>query len=259
MHNQILMVAILATTGCVGEVHRGNGVEATEARTVGSFSEVSANGPFDVAVSTGAPTVEVTCDENLLPDITTEVQGDTLVIGTREEDGTWILLAPEAPCHVRVSTPTLRGVGATGSGWLIVRGEAPDLAEVHSTGSGGVLVEPVILASALRVTATGSGEIELETIEVGAVELEVVGSGRVAIGGGSADSLTAQITGSGDLDAPALVVDRADVTISGSGGAELTVTGSLEALLTGSGSLVIHGDPPERDVNTTGSGDVRFE
>ena len=50
-------------------------------------------------------------------------------------------------------------------------------------------------------------------------------------------------------------LEKADVTISGSGDAEVTVSDDLDVKITGSGDVYYKGNP-DLDVNITGSGEV---
>lgn len=254
------MVGIGALSGClVGEIHHGDGVAAEEVREVEAFTEVAAESSLDVAVSLGAPSVTVRCDQNLLVDILTEVDDGVLEIRTRDEQGQWVVLAPEVPCGVIVSAPTLTRVANTGSGTMVVGGAPIALEAATNTGSGDLRVEADVVCASFDVSATGSGDVEVGAVDVDALDARVTGSGSMSFGDGTADALTALVSGSGSLDAAGVVAARVEATVTGSGGAEVTATDAIVGQVTGSGDLVVHGDPEERDTASMGSGEVRFE
>lgn len=222
--------------GCVFGV-RGSGVEATEDREVGAFTGLRDTTSVDVDLSVGLdlvegePSVSVTCDDNLLEHILTEVRDGVLVVHTPL--GTNVL--PTARCFVLVSTTdALRSIENLGSAQVLAEGPLPDLTEVRSTGSGAVEVSGVD-AVKLSASLTGSGRVRLD---------------------GAADRVDYDLSGSGSLDALDLAAIDADVRVTGSGSASLTATGDVVAHLSGSGNVVIEGDPDRVERHVTGSGDI---
>jgi hypothetical protein len=99
----------------------------------------------------------------------------------------------------------------------------------------------------------GSGDVTSSVVG-DTLTIAISGSGDVTVSG-TADSLAIEIDGSGEVDADDLEVTDATVEISGSGDAELHVTGSLRVDISGSGS-VSHRGGAEVDADISGSGDV---
>lgn len=257
---RILMMCVLQ--GCIaGEFHPGNGQSATEDRIVGGFTGVTAAMSIPVDVSLGSePAVSVTCDENLLDLIETEVRKGDLVVRAAHHDHLWVVLDPTVDCRVQVTTLGVHRVTSTGSGLLSVTGGSLDeLYFLTNTGSGGLAVHGKVAASEVDVTNTGSSTVLIDAIEAKSVHLGASGSGSIIALDGNASALRLTITGSGDIDAEGLVAEHVDATLTGSGSGVVTATRSLSATLTGSGDLYVQGDPKDRDAQSTGSGDVVFE
>src|SRR5260370_25671738 len=57
----------LLLAGCWPVGIRGNGHITTDQRTVTAFSEIEAEGAFEIEWRSGAPALSITTDENLLP------------------------------------------------------------------------------------------------------------------------------------------------------------------------------------------------
>ena len=130
---------------------------------------------------------------------------------------------------------------------------APDKISVGGAGR----VEAGRLAAVAAVAIGGSGHISVE--EVGATKLtaKIGGSGKI-VAKGSAGELELKIGGSGDFASPRLTVERADISIGGSGRAELACEGEVEAKIGGSGDIVVIGTP-KVSLRAGGSGRLRCE
>ncbi len=107
----------------------------------------------------------------------------------------------------------------------------------------------------VQLVLTASGNTRATGFAGGDLELIVTGSGDTELAG-FLRQLDATITGSGDLEAFELETQVVDANISGSGDAEVCATRELRAVLTGSGDLTYACNPQQRDVESTGSGDV---
>jgi hypothetical protein len=229
-------MVLMLLPGCLFGI-QGSGVEATEDRQVGAFTGVRDTTSVDVDLAVGVdlvegePSVSVTCDDNLLEHLLTEVRDGVLVVTTPPGTG----IQPVARCFVEVNaTGALRSIENTGSGQVLAEGAFPDLAEIR---------------------ASGSGEIDVSGIDAGKLSASLSGSGRVRLEGG-ADRVDYDLSGSGALDAFDLVAVDADVRVSGSGSASLTATGDVVGHVSGSGNVVIEGDPDHVERHVTGSGDI---
>jgi hypothetical protein len=225
-------IAAVVAVGCILPIE-GSGVEVTEERDVGVFSAVRASSVVDVVVveATEGGGVSLTCDDNLVEHVVTEVRDGELVVGTTP--GTMIL--PEGDCFVLAAASDLTAIGVSGSGRVEATGDWRSLRDVHVSGSGDALVKGV---------------------DAGAVALSVSGSGRIAVHG-RADHLDARVSGSGDVDAADLPVTNAEVHVSGSGSVFLTASGHVDAHVSGSGDVVVGGDPNHVDRHVSGSGSIR--
>lgn len=268
-----LFVSLLVPACVVARV--GDGKPATLTRSVGDASALSLENFLDTTVTVDAsaePTVAISCDASLLDDITTEVEGDTLRIHNARNEA----LLPQSECHAEVTLRALDAVSGSGSGTVLLATEAPTLAEIVLSGSGGLrshervggleaaLVEgsgdldlDLVDACDVVLEGSGSGELRIAALTACAIVATGTGSGDVVLGG-AGDEARVTLTGSGDFGHRGLVVGSAWITASGSGDAEITATDYAGVTLTGSGDARVFGDPPQRDVTATGSGQADF-
>lgn len=258
------MLALILTSGCIVlNVQNGNGIPATQARDVGDFTGVRNEFEADVFITSGSPSVTVSCDENLVENIETVVEDGLLVIRAVNAKGWVVEIVPHTTCKVDIQTPVLNLLSTTGSGDILVQGgtEVDDmgfaLSTLESTGSGNIVVQTAIQADELDISLTGSGDVQIADLTVSDVDVSLTGSGNCTLAG-STDWLDATLTGSGDGDFISLNANNVRITLTGSGDASVTAQDRVEATLTGSGDLSVSGNPSDRDVQETGSGEVVF-
>lgn len=244
--------------GCVVlKIHEGSGVSATQSCDVGPFEGLSNQSELRVVVTEGEPSVQISCDDNLIEDVQVVVDAGILQIWVESPEGSAVILRNHVPCELSVVGRDLSTIQLSGSGE--VEATAPSLSGVVLSGSGSIRLLGETGGSQLEVALSGSGDLVADSIVVEELSMAVTGSGRVEVRGGSAGSLAMVNTGSGEALLRELQATHADVTLSGSGDADLNATGSIEAVVTGSGNLRIWGDPAIREVTQTGSGSVSFE
>lgn len=259
------MLALLLTSGCIVlNVQNGNGIPATQDRDVGDFSGVRNEFEADVFIAFGSPSVTVSCDENLVENIETVVEEGILVIRAVNAKGLVTEIIPHTTCTVDISTPVLNLVSTTGSGEILVQGGTEmdelrfALSTIETTGSGNIVVQTAIQANEIEITLTGSGDVQIADITTSDVDASLTGSGDCTLTG-STDMLDATLTGSGDGAFASLSANTVRITLTGSGDASVTAQDRVEATLMGSGDLSVSGNPSDRDVQETGSGEVVFK
>jgi hypothetical protein len=128
------------------------------------------------------------------------------------------------------------------------------LSDLALLGSGSVSIGP-LRSDALRVSASGSGDLEVAQLQATRLDLSMSGSAHIELRGGSVDTQRVVIDGSGSYYAPHLASSKASASVSGSGDAVLAVSRTLDASIAGSGSIGYAGRPEVRRT-IAGSGNV---
>lgn len=211
MRTLVVWLAVVSMAGCqwLGSGERGSGVAKTEVREVPAFSKVALEGSLRAEITAGAAQhVELSGDDNLVPLMTTEVEGQRLRIAPKKS------IRPKLEMVAKIATPKLGAVSASGSTVIVLRGLDGDAFDLDTSGSS-------------KVTATGTS---------GSVTIRVSGSGAVDARELHAQNVKVVVSGSGDLEVYA--TDVLDVTISGSG--RVRYAGNprdVRKSISGSGSL----------------------
>jgi hypothetical protein len=257
----LLVLAILLIGATFGLL-RANGTSgagafesrmvSADTRTVGSgISSVEISGPIDLTLRYGAtPSLQINGEQRLLGNIETVQEGRVLHIGPRG-----LLLRHNRPLQAVLVLPNLAGLTISGSGDSTVDGFSGEQVELRLDGSGSVKFN----GRYRRVTAAlhGDGDLDIESGNSDKVTAELSGSGHMTLAGACRD-LRVQVHGSGELDAQHLRAEAVSIDQIGSGSTTVQARSTFAATISGSGDIEVHGNPAQRSVSRTGTGDVTF-
>jgi hypothetical protein len=210
---------------------------SSEVRSLEPFSAIALRGNIDLRVRQSAQQrVEVSADTALLSALQTTVE-------------------------VRDGVPTLVVQWARGESMRLTSGPARvtvdvvALSALSASGSGDVDVQ-ALRTPALALSIAGSSDAALRGLETARLRIAIAGSGDV-VASGRAEALEVSIAGSGDVQARDLASDTATVSIAGSGDASLRVAKSLSVSVSGSGDVEYTGGATLVQSRVAGSGTVR--
>ncbi len=185
----------------------GSGQLATQSRQVSGFTSVELTGVGELSIDqTGTESLTVAAEDNLLPLLTSEVEGDTLILGKKPNTR----IVTTKPITYTLTMKDITGLAVSGSGTINAPKLTTDALRIEISGSG-------------MITTAGNADDQ---------SLEISGSGRYLADGLTSKTTTAEISGSGTANVVAS--DALDVKISGSG--TLTYSGNPQVTQTVSGS-----------------------
>jgi carbon monoxide dehydrogenase subunit G len=128
----------------------------------------------------------------------------------------------------------------------------PAARSVELSGSGGIAAtSPSALTG---IDLSGSGELRADGLDVDELTVDLSGSGTITLAGRTGRQ-TVELDGSGNYRAARLDSTDAEVTVAGSGTADVQVSGTLRAVIEGSGTIT-HGGGARVDTQIDGSGSV---
>jgi hypothetical protein len=208
----LLTTLALISCGCtvrLGPTVVGSGVLKTEARDVPPFTALRVDSSAAVHITVGGQTTEVTveADDNLLPIITTEVRGDTLLISSEGSYQT------RRNVKVTIATPGLTSVVVNGSGDIVARGVRGDWFTATVNGSGTVTATGELGSIDARIN--GSGDLRLTELTARRASITIAGSGGASVN--ASESLHAHVSGSGDIRYQSHPQMKLNTRIEGSG------------------------------------------
>ena len=207
----------------------GSGIVQDENRRLSEFDSITIKYPAEIIIQQGnSESILIEADDNLLPQLETEVKNGRLVFENSERD--W-------KKRVKPSTPVLVTITVV------------DLDVVNFSSAGMLLIND-LQTNSLEINISGAGEITLTDLDTNDLTFSLSGTGSVEAEGRT-DRLDLRISGLGSFDGSDLKVMDAGVSISGAGSATVWVEDELGAIISGAGSIDYFGDP---EVNKTISG-----
>lgn len=232
MAGLLLLALALSSSGCdTLRTIRGTGDITSQTREVTDFSAVDLAGIGNIIIDYGEQeSLRIEAEDNLLPYLETEVDGDTLTIGIRE--GVNII-------------PT-QGIFY----YLTVR----ELDEVSVSGLGNIDL-PLLEGTSVALNITGGGDIDAKEVNAKDLAVKLSGLGSLTIEGGEVTNSNVQLTGAGNYNASQLVSQVVNVQVTGLGSAGVWAEDALSATITGGGSVRYKGKP-QITKNVTGLGVV---
>jgi putative autotransporter adhesin-like protein len=105
---------------------------------------------------------------------------------------------------------------------------------------------------------TGTGTIKATGVANDRLAVDVPGTGALTVSG-STGALSVRLGGTGEVTGKDLAARDLVVDIDGTGSARLNATRSVDARITGTGSLDVHGHPSQVKKTVTGLGSVHIE
>jgi Putative auto-transporter adhesin, head GIN domain len=215
----------------------GSGNVISQTRTVEPFNAISVKSAADVVIrQTGKSGVEVRADDNIVPLITTEVNGGTLIVSMKEKS--WI--RSKNKIVVTVDVADLTAVAISGSGDVSATSLNTNSLKFSVSGSGDIRLGDLITKS-LDLQVSGSGDTAIDRLNANDLTVSIDGSGDFRAEG-SAATQRFSIGGSGDVRASKLQGKDVRVSIAGSGDVAVWATGTLNATVAGSGDVRYTGD-----------------
>ena len=218
----------------IGGAVAGSGVVKSETRQVSDFNAIVMDYPAEVTIQQGkTASLKIEAEDNLLPQLSTEVQDGTLYLKNAEQN--WgQRVNPTKPVIVTISVV--------------------DLNKVQFPTAGKMLIES-LQTDSLAISVSGAGDVTLTGLKASDLNLNLSGAGNLKANGVS-DRLQLNISGLGNFNGAELQSQEADINISGAGNAQVWVERQLNAGISGAGSIDYYGSPQVSE-HISGVGNVK--
>lgn len=243
----LVLGCCLAMTGCAPVLStmltqgrasiRGSGVIIEQPREIGHVERLVVRGAFDAMVTVGPETkLVVRGDDNIVPDILTEVRDNELVIRMRDGE----TYSTSEPLRVTLSAPEIRSVEGNGAVTISIK---PAQAG-----------QPLMVEKA---TASGASTITLADAASGTLALRAEGASTIRASGKVA-TLEVKAVGASTLDVEGVESQHVKAEVSGASTARVRTSGRLIGRADGASTITVAGQPKERDVETSGASRVQY-
>jgi hypothetical protein len=173
-----LFLLLLPLSGCafIGElqVTQGSGKAQTESRPVGDFNDLEISGAVHVDLTIGSsPSLEITTDDNLLPQIKTELSDGKLKIYSEGGYSTKIGVKVKATTK---SLAKLQGSGATHANISGIQGKEFD---THLSGASQATVSGKV--DQLTLDASGASHLKADDLAAKTAHVDLSGASHAEV------------------------------------------------------------------------------
>lgn len=199
---------LVVIAGCATD-KVGSGDETSETREVGPFSRIVMGAEAEVVVTVGdEQQVTVRGDDNLVGDVGTAVEADTLEISQPDN----VDFEPEAGLVVEISMPELAAVEVSGAGNMSMDDVQGDSFQAEVSGAGNLQATGRV--DRVEAEVSGAGDVDFTQLLARDAIVEISGAGDIRVH--ATESLSASVSGAGDVT---YTGDPADVQtdVSGAG------------------------------------------
>jgi hypothetical protein len=184
-------VGLLALVGCATD-KVGSGDETSETREVDPFSRIVMGAEAEVVVTVGhEQQVIVRGDDNLVGDVGTAVEGDTLEISQPDS----VDFEPKAGLVVEISMPELAAVEVSGAGNMSMEGVEGDSFRAEVSGAGNLQATGRV--DRVEAEVSGAGDVDFAQLLARDATVEISGAGDIHVH--ATESLSASVSGAGDV------------------------------------------------------------
>jgi hypothetical protein len=233
----VVVVALVLTWVTLGRGGSGGTDIAVAEQDVEPFRRISVSGAAEVVLRKG-PTEHVSVETPARGmRIVAEVQGNTLDIVARDRRRWWSSLFGRGGNRIARITVTYRTLDA-----LVMSGAV----KVAASG---------LETPELRLVANGGSAVHIDGLKTGLLRVDGAGALKADLAG-EATEQRISISGAGEYNAESLASSRASVDVSGVGRVIVRVERSLDASISGAGSIEYYGNPEVKE-HVSGVGRVR--
>lgn len=209
----------------------GSGNPRSEARQVSGFDQVALDGIGRLVLSQGGQDqLTIDGDDNVLPELTSEVHGGVLHLRIR--DG--VTIRPSVPIVYHLTMRQIAGIAQAGLATI-------EAGSIHS--------------DHLNLDVGGSGTLRVDQLQANSVHVVMGGSGSLQLAGNVPDE-DVQVMGVGNYRGDQLASRHARLAIQGSGNCAVRVADSLDASVVGSGNITYAGAPSSVTRQVVGVGTI---
>jgi hypothetical protein len=203
------------------KITRGSGKVVSEERPVEAFDSIQLDGAGEVSIEQGdAAKVVIEAEENILPQLTSEVKDGTLLLGYDMK--LWKdRIIPTKTIKYTITVVALEGITINGA------------AELTNT---------ALTADTFTLEINGAGDFEFEALTAEKLTVEISGGASVTIAGEVADQEVV-INGAGSYDASDLKTLNTMFEFNGAGDGKVWALETLDIALNGAGSIGYYGSP----------------
>ena len=172
-----LTIGLALALGCnvvnIGGI-KGSGNAKSEIRNASGFKKIEAGGAVNLEISVQKDfSVEVEADDNLLEYVKTEMDGDTLIISTKDR------ISPKTKINIQISLPELVDLNVSGASSAAAIGVKTDSLKLDASGASKIKIDGEV--KSLEAEASGASGIDAENLKTENAKVDSSGASSVTV------------------------------------------------------------------------------
>jgi hypothetical protein len=184
------VAAALFLAGCEFDVGlKGSGHITTTQRPVEAFTEIEGRGGLRIEWKSGAPSLSVTTDDNLVELFEARNVGNRLEIRMRDR------VRPTHGIKITISSASLTGAKLSGATDLLAHGVTGTSFAVQTTGAASLVLDGTV--DQLLADLTGASDLKAKNLQAKVVEISTTGAANAWVN--ASEKLRVAVTGAGDV------------------------------------------------------------
>jgi hypothetical protein len=153
---------------------KGSGNVIHESRDISGFNAVDVSSVFQVEITAQKDfALEIEADDNLMPLINTDVDGDVLRIGTDSK------VSPSSPIRVHIYAPDIDNLEVSGAANVVLNDIDNEALAVDSSGASKVKIAGE--TAKLTVDVSGATRVDAEELNAGEAAVDASGASHVNV------------------------------------------------------------------------------
>jgi hypothetical protein len=187
---RLFVMLLLITPLFAGCIHHdqvvGSNNRQRQKREISAFKSISTEGAYEIqVVSQQALGLEIEGDDNILPLISTDVTSGVLRIKSIRS------ISTKQPIVVKITTPDLEGVSASGAGSIEVSGVKNERFLIDSSGAPSIRVSGE--TKKVEIEANGAGRVDAHRLRAAIGSVEANGVAKIEVN--ATDELNVSVSG----------------------------------------------------------------
>jgi hypothetical protein len=185
----LFFIAFLLFSGCQTDRRNSGGLKS-ETREIFGFREIRAGNKVNLEITLQKDfSLTVEADENLLKNVQTTVQGETLIVSTKNINVT------STTINLRISMWELNNLQIWGASTAVVTGVNNDSLKIHASGTSNLTIAG--RTTSLQAAAIGASAIDAAALKTEKANVQATGSSTVTVF--AAGELLAESMGASDI------------------------------------------------------------
>jgi len=182
--------ALTLNPSVAGGAVQGSGFRTQRPRTLGDFHAIENKAVCSMVITVGVPfKVIVEADENVIPEVTTDVKDGVLSVNLDRS------INSKIPIRLIISMPKLDKYTNAGVGEVTITGLKEPFLTINESGAGTITASGS--ADMVDLTLSGVGNANLKDVQAKSVTALLSGAGSAKVS--ATESLTATVSGIGKL------------------------------------------------------------